>query len=215
MSTRGESSCNYWQFHLPSDQQQPDPLSWPSSASPTSTTNIFHVCTRHILLRHSSVPFSSPVHKPTNLTVHIPRYSHANPSTRHHVNPSPSRPHPQNDYSTLSQFERPVWIHLSSCRDISDDSTIVTKTVLTGTVCAVSHNYSYHRQPALILCQRITSSNGNILIVCRLHLILHRFCAEFCKHYGTGQFVYHQPNCWTSTSVFPRHGKHFSILKSR
>src|SRR6218665_3332260 len=92
MSTTGESSCSCWPFHLPSDQQQPDPSSWPSSSSPTSTTNIFHVCSRQLLLRHSSVPFSSPLHKPTNLTVTIPRCSHANPSTRHHIKPAPRQP---------------------------------------------------------------------------------------------------------------------------
>src|SRR6218665_2940549 len=43
--------------------------------------------------------------------------------------------------------------------------------------------------------------------------ILHRFCAGFCNHYGTGQFIYHHPCRWTSTSVFQRHGLHFSILK--
>src|SRR6218665_3629587 len=103
------------QYHLPSDQHQPHPSSWPSSSSPTSTTNIFYVCSRQLLLRHSSVLFSSPLHKPTNLTVNIPRGSHVTPLTRHHVNPSPSTLHPQNGYSTLSHFERPVWIHLSSC----------------------------------------------------------------------------------------------------
>src|SRR6218665_1687525 len=172
MSTTGESSCSCWPFHLPSDQQQADPSSWPSSSSPTSTKIIFHVCSRQLLLRHSSVPFSSPLHKSTNLTVTIQRCSHANSSTRHHVNPSPSTPHPQNDYSTLSQFERPVWIHRSSCRDISDDSTIVTSTgaLLLPEQCAtVSHHYAYIRQPTLILCQRLTS-HDNILIVYRLHL---------------------------------------------
>src|SRR6218665_4009208 len=119
MSTTGESSCSCWPFHLPSDQQQPNSSSWPSSFSPTNTTNIFHVCTRQLLLRHLTVPFSSPLRKPTKLTVNIPRCSHVTTSTRHHVNPSQSTPHPQNDYSTLSQFERPVWIHISSCRDIS------------------------------------------------------------------------------------------------
>ena len=125
-------------------------------------------------------PFRSRHHS-TSQPIWPSTYHGIRTPIRHHVNPSPSTPHPQNDYSTLSQFERPVWIHLSSFWDISDDSTIVTSTVLTCTVCAVSHNYSYLRKPTLILCQRITSSNGNILIVCCLHLNFPHFSSILCR----------------------------------
>src|SRR6218665_574787 len=88
MSTTDESSCSCWPFHLPSDQQQPDPSSWPSSSSPISTTNIFHVCTRQLLFEAliycalvTNQPVSSPDHTPNNLTVNIPMCSHVNPST--------------------------------------------------------------------------------------------------------------------------------------
>src|SRR6218665_398510 len=155
------------QYHLPYDQQQPDPSSWPSSSSTTSTTNIFHVCTRQLLLRHSSVPFSSPVHRPTHPTVHIPRYSHVNPST---VIKSTSCPPCLTDAIEVCAS---VLDPSANRRDISDDSTIVISTgaLLLPEQCAtVSHHYASTRPPTLILCHCITSSHDNILTVCRLHL---------------------------------------------
>src|SRR6218665_2437762 len=147
MSTTGESSRSCWPFHLLSDQQQPNPSSWPSSSSPTSTTNIFHVCTRQLLLRHSSVPFSSPVHKSTNPTDNIPWYSHVNPST---VIKSTSSPPCLTDAIEVCAS---VLDPSSGRRDISDNSTIVTSTgaLLLPEQCAtVSHHYAYIRQPTLI-----------------------------------------------------------------
>src|SRR6218665_2015632 len=65
-----------------------------------------------------------------------------------------------------------------------------------------SANVSLHPMGRFLLSAVFTS----------IFLILHRFCDEFCKHYGTGQFAYHQISRWTSTSVFQRHCLHFSIL---
>src|SRR6218665_3120807 len=97
----------------------------------------------------------------------IPMCSHVNPSS---VIKSTSSPPCLTDAIEVCAS---VLDPSSSRRDISDDSTIVTSTgaLLLPEQCAtVSHHYAYIRQPTLILCQRLTSSHDNILIVCRLHL---------------------------------------------
>src|SRR6218665_3926647 len=84
------------QFHIPSDQQQTETSSLPSSSSPISTTNIFHVYTRQLFLRHSPAPLSSPInqsrHQSTRQTICPLTYRCVHTSIRQ---PSSSPPPPR------------------------------------------------------------------------------------------------------------------------
>src|SRR6218665_117880 len=143
MSTTGESSRSCWQnFIFRLTNSKPKPRHCHHPLPPTSTTNIFHVCSRQLLLSHSSVPFSSPVHTPNNLTVIIPLCSHVNPSPV--IKSTSSSPCLTDAIEVCASVLDPS----SSRRDISDDSTIVTSTgaLLLPEQCAtVSHHYAYIR----------------------------------------------------------------------